>query len=333
MRTVYCAVVVAVLAVALGLTRGALAAVPDVPIAYRAPASCPAEEGFVQRLRSRLGLSQAPARLGRTVDVQIALAEGRYVGKLTLVGADGRSTTKTLDDASCEELVDALSLVAALALETDDVEGTARAPAPTPAPAPAPARESASTPAPAPARESAPAPGAPSRIGVALGGLAAIGPAPRPLLGAALALHWTQPGAGLFTPTLELGGAASLSPEAPEAKGTASFAWLSARAAAYVVQWPPGAGVAFRAGVVGDFGVVVAHGRDTTSPATSSRPWASPGGIVGAEVPLGSRFAIQIAAALEAPLRRDLYAFGSTDFFHVPAVVGTASASLVAYVR
>ena len=51
--------------------------------AHRIPRSGelrPAEEGFVQRLRSRLGLSQAPARPGRTVDVQIALAEGRTSG-------------------------------------------------------------------------------------------------------------------------------------------------------------------------------------------------------------------------------------------------------------
>jgi hypothetical protein len=172
-----------------------------------------------------------------------------------------------------------------------------------------------------------------SRIGLALGGLAAAGPAPRPLFGAALALHWMQLGAGPFAPALELGGAASLSPDAPEARGTASFAWLSARATAYLVQWPLGAGVVLRGGATGDFGVLLARGRNTPSPASSSRPWASLGVIAAIEVPLGARFAVQPGVALEAPLRRDLYAFGSTDFFEVPRVIATGSVSVVAYVR
>ena len=47
------------------------------------------------------------------MDVQIAAAGGRYVGKLSLE-AEGRSTAKTLGDADCDALVDALALVAAL---------------------------------------------------------------------------------------------------------------------------------------------------------------------------------------------------------------------------
>ena len=166
---------------------------------------------------------------------------------------------------------------------------------------------------------------------MALGGLATVGPAPNVLVGGALTLYRAWAGAGLFRPVLVLGGAASLSPDAPESKGTASFAWLTARAAVYLVQWPPGTGVVLRGGVAGDFGVLLARGHDTTSPAASSRPWASLGAIVGLEVPLGARFALHPALAIEAPLRRDRYAFGSTDFFEVPRAIAQGSLSVIAY--
>ena len=94
-----------------------------------------------------------------------------------------------------------------------------------------------------------------------------------------------------------------------------------------------GAGVILRGGVAGDFGVLLARGSDATSPAASSRPWGSLGAVVGLEVPLGAQFAVEPIVGVEAPLRRDSYAFGSTDFFEVPSVIETAGVSFVAYVR
>jgi hypothetical protein len=391
MRTVSFAIA---LAVSLPLASRASARVPDAPtVSYRAPAACPVEETFLQRLRARLGTSRGAANPARTLDVQITASNGRYVGKLSLAEADGRTTTKTLEAVDCGELVDALSLVAALALAPDDVDGSGRnrsdtpstasaptpmtpppastpgpgppapgsasaptpasppvsaasAPGPTPTPvppsAPGPTPAPASTPGPAagsvpesasPALETATGSTAPSRLGLALGGHAAVGPAPRALFGAALSVHWVLTGAGVFAPALDIGGAASLSPDAPEAKGTASFAWLTARALVYLVQWPLGAGVVLRAGAAGNVGVLVARGHDTTSPATSARPWASLGAVAGVEVPLGSRFAVHPDVSLEAPLRRDRYAFGSSDFFEVPVVIATGSVSVVTYLR
>jgi hypothetical protein len=171
------------------------------------------------------------------------------------------------------------------------------------------------------------------RLGVALAAFAATGPAPTPLFGPALTLRLVWPAAGLLRPALELGGAASLSPDAAETKGTATFEWWTARAIAYLVQGSPGGGVVLRGGVAGDFGVLLARGSDTTSPATSSRPWASLGLAAGLEVPLGSHFAVLPAVAVEAPLRRDRYAFGSTDFFEAPRVIATGGVAIVAYLR
>ncbi len=384
MRTVSSVLAVAhAVAFSLALSSPAEAG-PDPPLAYRAPDRCPTEEAFLVRLRSRLGPGKGVGS-GRSLSVQIAFGNGRYAGQLSLLEVGGRSTTKSLSDVDCEELVDALALVAALALETDDRDagpggappGASSSPAPGSPPASAPAAsgsvpaspsatassasppvglpgsapastkatstassspgvDAVGSPEPSPAHETgepeaSPAP--PPRFGVALSGLVTTGPAPRPLLGGALTVGWNLSGSGAFRPILEIGGAASFSPDAPEAKGTASFTWLTARAVAYLLQWPPGSGAVLRAGLAGDFGALLARGRDTTAPASSSRPWASLGGIVGVEVPAGSRFAVRVSASIEAPLRRDRYAFGSTDFFEVPGVIATGAVSVVAYAR
>jgi hypothetical protein len=379
MRTVPC--VLAVACFSLALPHPAAARPPEAPgISYRAPPACPTQAAFLEHLRSRLGASQAAGGSGRGLDVQIIVSGDRYVGRLSLIASDGRSTNKTLSDADCGELVDALALVAALALETDGVEHvvldpgqTPAVPAPAPAPLPAPLAPPpppASSPAPAPtappltrppasaptqvpapestpalapvrAPDSTPTPAVEAsstsmsgpRLGVALAGFAATGPAPTPLFGPALTLRLVWRAAGLLRPTLELGGAASFSLDAAEAKGTATFEWWTARAIAYLLQASPGGGVALRGGVAGDFGVLLARGSHTASPATSSRPWASLGLAAGLEVPLGSRVALLPAVAVEAPLRRDRYAFGSTDFFEVPRVIATGSVAIVAYLR
>jgi hypothetical protein len=363
--------VLLILAVALTLTippRAWAQSAAFPSIGYSAPASCPSEAAFLQRLQSRLGPSEGATRAGLTLSVRIAFLDARYVGTLSLSEAGGRSTTKTLSDRDCEGLVEALSLVTALALEGNATEGTSDdrgvaassspgSAAPTAVSTPAAstnatvakltiatntpaastnataASTSASSQAPS---ESGPGPGAPpasSRIGLALGGLATIGPAPNPLFGGAFALHWVTRDVGPFAPSLELGGEASRAADATESKGTASFTWLAVRATAYVVRWTFGAGAALRGGVTGDFGVLLASGHDTVSPAASSRPWASLGAVVGLEVPLGGLFAIQPTVGAEAPLRHDRYAFGSTDFFQVPPVIATVGASLIAYVH
>jgi hypothetical protein len=333
---------------------------PTPALGYRAPATCPTAETFAARLRGQLGGTQAWPDAGRALDVRIVEDGARYVGTLSLTEAGGRSTAKTLDDPSCTALVDALILVAALALETDATDG--RAPAPTPAPkattspatppksaqpsAPAPAQPSAPAPAPTPAPAVTPSGGnepsaeprpsetsSTSRIGVLLGGLVAIGPAPNVLLGGALSLRWEAAAAGVFGPALELGGAVSRAPDATGANGTASFTWFAARAAAHLLRWSPLTGLTLRAGITGDLGVMQARGSTTTSPASSSRLWASLGLAGAVEVRLGPGVALLPMIGAEAPLRRDLYAFGSTDFFQVAPIVGTATLSVVAYVR
>src|SRR5579864_1380076 len=103
---------------------GAALAEPNrgpAPLTYVAPPPCPSEAEFTKRLQARLVGPRGAERARRSLEVRIsAQADGTFVGRLSLVVADGGSTTKTLAARSCDELVDALSLVGALALQTDE---------------------------------------------------------------------------------------------------------------------------------------------------------------------------------------------------------------------
>src|SRR5579883_1025485 len=313
---------------------GRASAQPEAPLPeialYEAPATCPPRAEFARRLRGRLGPAQGPGQPPRVLQVRIETGrDGRYVGTVSLTPAGGRSTAKALSGNDCDGLVDALALVSALALRSD-AEPTDSAPPEPPAP-PAPARPAAPPPAP-PAGP--PAPAAPaSRWAVEVGALVASGPAPSAILSGVVGVGWSGRRAGVLDPAVALDLAAGASPDLAETGGTASFAWFDARADLCALGVALGPGAEVRGCLLGDAGVLRASGSNTAAPASSSRGWLSLGASARLEVAVGDRFGIHLAAAVEAPLRRDRYAFGSSDFFEVPAVVVAGSATLAAYFR
>jgi hypothetical protein len=157
---------------------------------------------------------------------------------------------------------------------------------------------------------------------VSAGPVVAVGPAPNVLFGFALGLRWNVRGSGAFAPGLSLTGVAAEALDATERTGTASFRWYTAHLIVDVLRVPLSS-VALRAGLSADLGMLHASGAETTSPARSSRLWASLGVSAALEVPIAKAFAIAPVLGVQAPLRRDTYAFGPTDFFQEPVVVAT----------
>jgi hypothetical protein len=313
---------------------------PALSLVYDAPASCAPQAEFEGLLRGRLG-ARAPADLaGRTLRVQITPIDGQFSGRLSLVERDGRFTTKTLSGRDCGELVDALSLVAALAVQSDDAIAADHESPPLQVPASAPTADERRTQAPAtvtePHAEGQPPRGAPrtagrSRFGVELGGLVAGGPAPAPILSGIVGLDWALDTASLLSPAAGVGFAVGAAPEVTTEGGTATFAWWVARVEACALRVDVGHVLRFRGCLLGDWGTISARGSHTFSPASSSRTWFSVGAASNLEFPLGARFAIHLVAGIEAPLRRDRYAFGTHDFFDVPFLVVTGSAAVAVY--
>jgi hypothetical protein len=334
--------------VALGGVAGRALAQPTPPsMVYDAPPSCPAEAEFARRLRARLEASRAAERTQRTLTIHIAQLDGQYVGRLALVEPDGRASAKTLSSRSCDELVNALSLVAALAVQSDDlaVAGNERTDASAPAPSASTDSREAQPPVVPPieqaptriaggeGRKGAGEASHTSRFIVDLGGLAAAGLAPTVLFGGSLGVQWAVLGEGPWAPAVGVGAVAGAAPSVLTVSGRASFAWYAARLDACLVRLPIGRALLVRGCILGDIGVMNARGSDAIDPRSSSRGWLSLGAGSRLEVPFGPRFGLLVLAGVEAPLRRDRYAFGSADFYEVPVVIATGSLAATAYFR
>jgi len=94
----------------------ARAAEPDVPAripGYAVAADCPTREAWQDALRARLPEALRAQVAGR-FDVQIELHGARYVG--TLGGPNTSTEARLVRGASCQQVADALTLIAALEL-------------------------------------------------------------------------------------------------------------------------------------------------------------------------------------------------------------------------
>jgi hypothetical protein len=299
---------------------------------------------------SRLGPTGANAtsnpESGRALVVEIVRGEGRFEGRVSRADERGPAT-KTLRARDCADLVDALALVAALAIRSDDAAATSdetssSAPG-SPGTPPGPAAATSVSGKASDSGPSASAEGPPggaaldrargSRFEVAAGGLLAAGAAPSPIVGGTLGAGWTGADTGFFSPAVGLSVAAGLSPDLAESGGTATFAWFVVRGDLCGLRVALGSALRLRGCLLADAGVLQARGSNTVAPVTSSRGWLSVGAATRLEVPVGARLGIHLVVGVELPLRRDRFAFGSNDFFMVPIAVASGSLSLVAYFR
>jgi hypothetical protein len=127
-----------VLALAATLAEPALPPVPEEPVLrWAAPETCPEAAEVEARLAALLGGPPAPGdvRIDATIERDDA---GVHRLKVAVESASG-STRHELSSPRCEELADAVALVAAVALDPlSTVAGTAPPPSPQPKPEPEP---------------------------------------------------------------------------------------------------------------------------------------------------------------------------------------------------
>jgi hypothetical protein len=186
----------------VGSVAGAEAA-PRVSLRWAAPDECPDDAQLVHRVEALLGESLLDA--GDQALTVRASAQGNpdkgYAAKVSFTGAQG-TEDRYLEHPSCDNLVQALALVIALAIDpervratqqTRDAQSEARAVAQPPASAPpepatrAPARSNEPSPAPSASADR----GSPLRgVRFALHGVAGAGPLPKLGAGLEATLGW-----------------------------------------------------------------------------------------------------------------------------------------------
>jgi hypothetical protein len=144
--------VLAIGAAAAAAALGKPAAAEAVHLSYNAPAGCPDEAALTEAIATNgAHLMRAPEGLpARTFTLSIAKTTG-VSGRLTMRDRDGRESTRVVRGAGCEEVVQALAVIASFALEPDVVASPE--PPSTPAPAAAPVRAEPAEPTEPPAPE------------------------------------------------------------------------------------------------------------------------------------------------------------------------------------
>jgi hypothetical protein len=275
--------------------------------------------------------------------VSIENADGEVKGYLSFRGADGAETERSVTGDTCGEVVSALALIAAIAIDPDaaarspDPEPKAEAPAgPTPAPV-ASASPPIAAPAPAPAPVRPPEPAAPSPDGSAtqaaranprswhfaidVGAALGYGVAPSPLFSTPVGLEASAPTWGPLSPVgrVRFEHAATGVPRTTSPAGT--FSWTVGVLELCPNRWKTGhfaiePCARFEGGVVNASGVNVVPARETT------KAWFTVGAVGRVEWRLLDPVFIALEGGVRVALDRPTYFFEPNAPYYEPPRIG-----------
>ena len=283
-------------------SRPAAASDAAMRIAYEADAACPSADEFMRQLRGR---TRSPVDWARkeSADIKVVLkrAARSTTGTVEMNAADGQTVTRSLEADSCEEVVAAAALIAALATGVSADEP--RVPAgPSSSPTPETREPDASD-----RTTGAPRPSPRWHWGGGAAGTLSGGIAPSLAFGGVAFVQAEQPEfpTGRFVVRASFAYAAA--PSADRDWGSASFNLMAARLDACPLFLP----IASRAGVAACVGATVGA---ITARGNVARPGGSSGGrpllwlditpSLRALLPAGERLWFEANVGLAVPLRR-----------------------------
>lgn len=347
---------------ALGVVLGAagllvaIAASGDSPtrepvrVDYRSEGQCPSGAAFFGEVRARTDKVRSategePARVLR-VEVQEGATDSQ--GSLVVVGADGAaSSVRRVRATTCDDVVRALALVAALAIDPEAKTAPRVVPAPSPLPPDAEPPPSATTPgavvdAGAPETATSPPPRATARsaptaptnlpeppeppartevslgLGVGLEGATVLEARPSPVLVLGLDVARNR----LLSPWLALRLARSFEGEAATASGTAKLVFSSAALEGCPLRLRLAEPLALLPCARVAFGFVDAEGAGITTPASALRGWGDVGMHARAALRLAGPVHLDGHVGARFPLFRDTYFVdAATTLYEIPRVV------------
>src|SRR5262245_9116843 len=109
----------AALSILFALSTPAHAEPEAIRFDYHAPAGCPDEQAFTDRVKARthqltLGSSRGASR---TMAVSLTVNDGESSGRIEFVDWNASTVVRSVRGSSCDEVVSGLALIAALAIE------------------------------------------------------------------------------------------------------------------------------------------------------------------------------------------------------------------------
>lgn len=311
----------AVIASIVALASPAPAA-DDVPASVRvdAPATCTSEPAFwaaLERRTTRLRRARANEEAAAIeITMRTGDATGSATGELRIVRAGAASEVRRFTAASCEELTQGMSLVAALAF--DPAARLEPAPPPDVAPTPAPPADAPAAPPRKPADPRDAAPSWRFGGGLSFGGSTVTSEIGAPAFGAFFDVQHQR---GWLT-TLRAGFARSTT-TATEGTVSADLAWTVGRLALCPLRKELANGALSVMPCAGiDVGVLSAAANGVTRASDQSRAWALASVLGRLEVQPVRSFFFELQAGAGFPFIRDEIAVDpSVTLFRAPAVV------------
>ncbi|HEY2404839.1 MAG TPA: hypothetical protein VGI10_02505 [Polyangiaceae bacterium] len=292
-----CACLLALLAC---LPKQARAEAPAQPfrLEYWAHGNCPDAEEFALQLRARAPALRPAVGAEPAVGFYAELAEGHgsAYGRLTARTLDGREITRDVGGPTCDDVVTALALIAALSLEPNEAQVPVSK-----RPRPPPAEH-------LPADEfTLPKPGASAvTYGVGLGVAFESLVAPSPSTGVFFDFEAEGPPESL-QPLFILSANRATSLPALTKAGNLSVTWLAVRSAGCPVRWPQGVPLFLRP--CGFFEIGSLDGRVDSPGAEGggTKLWLAAGVYARIEALVGEVLAFGLDGGASVPLIRDSF--------------------------
>lgn len=312
------------------ISAGAWAQQPAEPEAtrfeFRAPEGCSSAEDFAARVRRRswrIRLDASAPATARALLVEVQQpAGGALRGIVTVVEPDGATRTRQLKAASCEEAVNALSLIATVTLDPDAMLGE-----PEPEPAPKPKAEPPPPPKPVAKRPPPPAPpAAPSlRVSIGLGATLLVNMAPEPAPGGHVFAALESTAKSILAPLGRLSVIHAQRRGLEEVSGEASFAFTLPTLDICPVRFGPQV-FGVRPCAFGSAGLVKVWGTDTPRNESHTRFYGQAGGALLAALRVSKAFEIIADGRVGVPFVKDHYGFDNkVTFFTTPTPGFSAS--------
>lgn len=326
----------------LGLSVTRVAAAEAVELTYEVSPACPPERVFASQVEQRVGppVVWSGTADGLRLQVVVATQPEGFAGTLN-VNAGGSVSERRFESRSCEEVIAALALIAALVIDPN--ANTAALPAlpvgrPPPSPPPEPPRPGLHVlaplgavlyPVPLPAAlDTSPAPPAAARyaLGAVVG--AALGPAPVVLFGGGFGgeIEWQSLA---LRPSLGVAVRAARSGTTGPSSSVARFTWASLRSTGCVTTQELGWSWAVRPCWGLDFGVLAAADAPVDVPKTDTRVFVATGPVLQLRWSRDAMF-FSFSAGLFANLTRPRYYVSEprAEVHAVPLSTGLAELGL-----
>jgi hypothetical protein len=325
-----------------------------VRVEIEAPGACADEGRFVARLRARAPGLTVATDAGRVVRVRTAARDHRVEGEVTLVEG-GREARRHVTGDSCAEVVDALALIAALALDhatppsTNETEpsppaateratiagdaGADAAPAATPPPPatpPSEVRPPVRGAAPPVSGTAAPAHDSSRSWRASIGAHAGLtaGVAPDPILSAPVFLEVARALRGdgaRVAPAIRMRFERSGSGAVTVPGGGAHFTWTTGSVELCPLTWSRGQ-LELRPCARLEAGVLAGAGLAVTPERSEARPWVSGGAVGRARLGIAGPLFLELEGGALFPFTRDRFFVEPDVTIHRAPVAAWAAA-------